>query len=105
MSSTVLLRHRTAVSERQYRLHLEGEADFSSGAELEAALGAIDLATLTDVRIDASRLTFVDLDSVRRIVDFATGADRAGVSVTVEHAPHALVLVLGQLRAGPLRVV
>ncbi|WP_107774728.1 STAS domain-containing protein [Nocardioides sediminis] len=105
MSSTTVLQHRAAVSGRQYRLHLEGEADLAVLENLETALEAIDLHVVTDVRIDASGLTFIDLGCVRALVDFAVRADREGVAVSVEHAPHALTLVLRYLRPGHLRLV
>lgn len=105
MSSTILLKHRAAVSGRQYRLHLDGEADLAVQEELEAALGAIDLRAVTDVRIDASGRTFIDLGCVRALVDLATRAEGAGVTVSVEHAPHSLRLVLEHVRPGPLLVV
>ena len=105
MSSTILLKHRADPSARQYHLHLHGEADLAVQRELEEALGAIDLDAVTDVRIDASELTFIDLSCVRTLVDLATRADRVGVTVSVEHAPHTLRLVLEHLRPGPLRVL
>jgi anti-anti-sigma regulatory factor len=105
MTTAIPLQHRAVVAEGQYRLGLHGEADFAVSAELEAALDAIDLRDVTDVRIDASGLTFIDLSGVRALVDLAVRAERAGATVTVEHAPHALTVVLGLVPAGPLRVV
>jgi ABC-type transporter Mla MlaB component len=105
MSSTISLQHRSAVSDHQYHLHLDGEADLAVLDELDAALGAIDLRAVTDVRIDASGLTFIDLGCVRSLVDLATRAERAGATVSVEHAPRTLRLVLEHVRPGPLRVV
>ena len=105
MSSTILLKHRAAVTGRQYRLHLDGEADLAVQHELESAFGSIDLGAVSDVRIDASGLTFIDLGCVRSLVDFATRAERAGATVSVEHAPHTLRLVLEHVRPGPLRLL
>jgi ABC-type transporter Mla MlaB component len=105
MSSTIPLKHRVAVSGRQYHLHLDGEADFAVLPELETALDAVDLRSAADIRIDAHGLTFVDLSCTRLLLDFAARAAGAGATVSLEHAPRSLTLLLERLRPGPLRVV
>lgn len=75
---------------------ISGEIDYSNAAQVRALL-AEHLIDVGDVRVDASRLRFVDVAGARALLDAALGMG-GGRRLILRDAPHSLRVVLGVMQ-------
>lgn len=93
----------SVVSAQEVRLALSGEADFAVLAQLDTALGAVEVCCGRLIHIDTAQLTFIDLACFCALVEFAQRARLSGATVRIDH-PTGLVRLL-QRYADPDRVL
>lgn len=74
---------------------LQGEADFSTLRELEAALQHVELDGASSVQLQVRDLYFADAATIRRLTVFAREARRAGREIRTCGANQAIRQVVG----------
>ncbi|MEA2494407.1 MAG: hypothetical protein QOJ29_2318 [Thermoleophilaceae bacterium] len=89
---------RTSTEDGRVLVKVEGALDASSRYEVEGAL--YELAETADATIDLAEATFVDLGSVRMLVDCRQRADASGHDLTIVNGPSHVERMLEMLERG-----